>query len=249
MLEVRNIGGLGYAPQVQSFTAAKKDYNGADKYDFASSVYPQGKDEKTSKSKNTFWKALGAVALAVGGALFLKKTTKGQELLGKAKDLFKKAKDAIKGLNKSAGETVPKPEVKPTGTAVENLPVKIEDKTVKNAMESSKQAGEVVPKPEVKTTGTTDENLPVKKEETAIKEIAEGTKPAEEVVQTTQTVKTTKHKKDKVKTRRRVIAEQSGIAPRTKVKGEGKDAIHKVRRNKKQITEATRLREEAEAFS
>lgn len=58
-----------------------------------------------------------------------------------------------------------------------------------------------------------------------------------------------KVKKTKVKTQKANIAEHADLLPGQKVKMGGKEAAHKVRRNKKAIIEATRLREQAEAIT
>ena len=63
----------------------------------------------------------------------------------------------------------------------------------------------------------------------------------DEVVKTTQ--------KAKVKTQAATVAEHVNLAPGEKVKMAGKEAARKVRRSKKAIIEATRLREEAEKFT
>lgn len=77
-----------------------------------------------------------------------------------------------------------------------------------------------------------------------------GTKTAAET--TEAATKSAKPKKVKVKTKKATIAQHADLAPGEKVKmnkANGKEVMHKVRRNKKQIIEATKLREEAEAFT
>ena len=77
-------------------------------------------------------------------------------------------------------------------------------------------------------------------------------KPAtDEVKEAAKKTKTSKAKA-KVKTQKATIAQHADLLPGEKVKmnkANGKEAMHKARRNKKQIIEATRLREEAEAFT
>lgn len=96
---------------------------------------------------------------------------------------------------------------------------------------------------------------------TSIKNLfTKGGKKAAEEVKTTadDVVNTTRRKpKVKVKTRGQVINDHANLLPGEKVKmngsrvdgTKGKENIHKVRRNKKQIIEETRLREQAEAFT
>jgi len=82
-----------------------------------------------------------------------------------------------------------------------------------------------------------------------LKGAVKGTTAAEA---TETAAKTVKKPKVKVKTRKATIAQHADLLPGEKVKlnkANGKEAMHKVRRNKKQIIEATRLREEAEAFT
>lgn len=84
-----------------------------------------------------------------------------------------------------------------------------------------------------------------------------GKKAAEDVKTTADDVISTTTKKPKVKTRGQVINDHVNLHPGEKVKmngprvdgAKGKENIHKVRRNKKQIIEETRLREQAEAFT
>lgn len=59
-------------------------------------------------------------------------------------------------------------------------------------------------------------------------------------------------KQNKPKSRIKIVSEHADLRPNQKVKikhGGGKEEIHKVRRNKKQIIEQTRLREQMEAFT
>lgn len=69
--------------------------------------------------------------------------------------------------------------------------------------------------------------------------------PAKEAIKT-------KAPKVKVKTQKATVAQHADLLPGEKLvmdKANGREAMRKVRHNKKQIIEATRLREEAEAFT
>lgn len=172
MVEVNRIGNYGYYPQSTTFAGKRSEYRGSE--DFQPGLIDPQAEEKAAKRKANILKAIGAVVVAAGAYVFLKKTSMGKNLLQKLKDLFK-------GSSKVAGN---------------------------------------------KTTVATSAA-----EETA--------------------AQVTKTKKVKVKPRKQVVAEHVDM-PNKKVKMKnngGKDAIHKVRRNKKQIIEATKLREEAEAFT
>lgn len=104
MVEVNRIGNYGYYPQATSFTSQRREYRGTE--DFKTGFNTPHAEEKNSN--NGLLKAIGAVVVATGAYLFLKKTNMGKNLISKLKDLFKG--------NKSSGRTIVETGAETAGT-------------------------------------------------------------------------------------------------------------------------------------
>ncbi len=87
---------------------------------------------------------------------------------------------------------------------------------------------------------------------TKLKDLFKGKKANVAGGKTTSSVVKEGIKQNKPKSKIKIVSEHADLRPNQKVKmknGGGKEEIHKVRRNKKQIIEQTRLREQMEAFT